>query len=248
VAHQEQVTSKDALVKRNAESRASKVSLSSAVSIVIVDRSRKIVAVVPVGSSGGAQLKGGGAGALSLSSDQIRQVQIVLKEKGFDVEVDGVLGPRTTRALTVFQRQQGFQVSGRIDNQTITALGLSNMTGAQGGAQGSATTGQGSAGSTQGGAQQTPAQQNQGANQPSTSGQTGSSQQAPTQQNQNAGQNAGKTGQPSTTGQSGSSQAPQQNQGQPSAQQGAKQPSTSGQAGSAQQQKPAQDQQQGGSK
>jgi hypothetical protein len=216
--------------------------------IVIVDRSRKIVAVVPVGSSGGAQLKGGGAGALSLSSDQIRQVQIVLKEKGFDVEVDGVLGPRTTRALTVFQRQQGFQVSGRIDNQTITALGLSNMTGAQGGAQGSATTGQGSAGSTQGGAQQTPAQQNQGANQPSTSGQTGSSQQAPTQQNQNAGQNAGKTGQPSTTGQSGSSQAPQQNQGQPSAQQGAKQPSTSGQAGSAQQQKPAQDQQQGGSK
>jgi hypothetical protein len=216
--------------------------------IVIVDRSRKIVAMVPVGSSGGAQLKGGGgAGALSLSPDQIRQVQIVLKERGFDVEVDGVLGPRTTRALTTFQRQQGFQVTGRIDNQTITALGLSNMTGAQGGAQGSAITGQGSAGSTQGGAQQTPAQQNQGANQPSTSGQTGSSQQAPAQQNQNAD----KAGQPSTTGQSGSSQAPQQNQGmsqEPSAQQGAKQPSTSGQAGSAQQQKPAQDQQQGGSK
>jgi hypothetical protein len=217
--------------------------------IVIVDRSRKVVAVVPVGSSGGAQLKGrGGAGALSLSSDQIRQVQIVLKEKGFDVEVDGVLGPRTTRALTTFQRQQGFQVTGRIDNQTVTALGLSNMTGAQGGA----TTGQGSsAGTTQGGSaqQQTPAQQNQGANQPSTSGQTGSSQQAPAQQNQNAG----KAGQPSTTGQSGSSQAPQQNQStsqQPSAQQGqgANQPSTSGQAGSAQQQKPAQDQQQGGSK
>jgi hypothetical protein len=215
--------------------------------IVIVDRSRKIVAVVPVDSSGGAHLRGGGGGsiALNLSSDQIRQVQTVLRERGFSVEVDGALGPRTMQAITAFQRQQGFQTSGRIDNQTITALGLSNMTGAQGGAQGSATTGQGSAGSTQGGAQQTPAQQNQGANQPSTSGQ-----QAPAQQNQNAGE----AGQPSTSGQSGSSQAPQRNQGMgqpPSAQQdqGANNPSTtSGQAGSSEQQKPAQSEQSGGSK
>jgi hypothetical protein len=206
--------------------------------IVIVDRSRKIVAVVPVGSSGGAQLKGGGgAGVLSLSPDQIRQVQIVLKERGFDVEIDGVLGPRTMRALTTFQRQQGFQVTGRIDNQTITALGLSNMTGAQ---QGGNTTGQtgGAATGGQGGAaqQQAPAQQNQGANQPSTSGQAGSAQQAPAQQNQGAGQ------QPSTSGQGAQQQAPaQQNQG-------ANQPSTSGQSGSTQQQTPAQDQQSGGSK
>jgi hypothetical protein len=191
--------------------------------IVVVDRSRKIVAVVPVGSSGGAQLK----------------------ERRFDVVVDGVLGTRTTRALTAFQRQQGFQVSGRIDTRTVTALGLSNMSGAQG-AQGGATTGQGSSGgSTQGGSaaqQQTPAQQNQGANQPSTSGQSGSSQQAPAQQNQYAGE----AGQSSTSGQGGSSQAPQQNKGmsqQPSAQQdqGANRPST--QADS-----PAQDQREGGSK
>ncbi len=221
--------------------------------IVIVERSRKIVAVVPVGSSGGAHLRGGGGGgasALNLSSDQIRQVQTVLTERGFAVVVDGRMGPRTVEAITAFQRQQGFQVSGRIDNQTVTALGLSNMSGAQGsntGAQGGATTGQGSGASTggQGGEaqQQAPAQQNQGANQPSTSGQTGSSQQAPAQQNQNAD----KGGQPSTSGQSGSSQAPQQNNKdmsqQPSQDQGANKPSTSGQAGS-----PAQDQQQGGSK
>jgi peptidoglycan hydrolase-like protein with peptidoglycan-binding domain len=219
--------------------------------IVVVDRSRKIVAVVPV-RSGGAHLRGGGGGgaaALNPSSDQIRQVQTVLKERGFDVVVDGRMGPRTVEAITAFQRQQGFQVSGRIDNQTISALGLSNMTDAQGGAQGSATTGQGGAGgTTQGGAaqQQAPAQQNQGANQPSTSGQSGASQQAPAQQNQGAGQQ-----QPSTTGQSGSSQTPQQGQGQqPSAQQtqGANQPSTSGQAGSTQQQAPAQGQQSGESK
>jgi hypothetical protein len=154
--------------------------------IIIVDRSRKIVAVVPVKSSG-AELRGGGAGELSLSADQIRQVQITLKERGFNVEVDGVMGRRTMEAITAFQRQQGFQVSGRIDNQTITALGLSNMTGAQGGP----TTGRGGAAAGQGGAsqQQVPAQQNQGANQPSTSGQGGASrQQAPAQQNQAAGQ------------------------------------------------------------
>jgi peptidoglycan hydrolase-like protein with peptidoglycan-binding domain len=212
--------------------------------IVIVDRSRKIVAVVPVGS-GGAQLRGGGGGgatALNLSSDQIRQVQTVLKERGFAVVVDGRMGSRTVQAITAFQRQQGFQTTGRIDNQTVTALGLSNMSGAQGSTgapQGGATTGQGSGASTgQGGAaqQQGPAQQNQGASQP--------------QQNQGANQpsTSGQANQPSTSGQSGSSQAPQQNKDmnqQPSAQQdqGANKPSTSGQADS-----PAQNQRQGGSK
>jgi peptidoglycan hydrolase-like protein with peptidoglycan-binding domain len=162
---------------------------------------------------------------LNLSSDQIREVQTVLKDRGFNVVVDGRMGPRTTEAITSFQRQQGFQVSGRIDNQTVSALGLSNKIDAESGA----TTGQGGAASGQGGAsQQAPAQQNQGANQPSTSGQGGTQQQAPAQQNQGANQ-------PSTSGQGGTQQqAPaQQNQG-------ANQPSTSGQGGRAQQQAPAQ--------
>ena len=67
--------------------------------IVIVDRSRKIVATVPVGSSGGAaQLGGPGGGArlgtgTNLSADEIRQVQIALREKGFyRGEPDGVPG------------------------------------------------------------------------------------------------------------------------------------------------------------
>jgi hypothetical protein len=203
--------------------------------IVIVDHSRKIVAVVPVGS-GGAQLRGGGGGggatALNLSSDQIRQVQTVLKERGFNVVIDGRMGSRTMEAITAFQRQQGFQVSGRIDNQTISALGLSNKIGAQGGA----TTGQGGGATGPGGAaqQQTPAQQNQGAGQPSTSGQSGATQQeVPAQQNQGANK-------PSTSGQGGGNQrAPaQQNQG-------ADKPSTSGQGGANQQQAPAQEKNRG---
>jgi peptidoglycan hydrolase-like protein with peptidoglycan-binding domain len=65
----------------------------------------------------------------------------VLKERGFNVVVDGRMGSRTMEAITAFQRQQGFQVSGRSDNQTISALELSNKIGAQD----SATTGQGGA-------------------------------------------------------------------------------------------------------
>jgi Protein of unknown function (DUF1236)/Putative peptidoglycan binding domain len=201
--------------------------------IVIVDHSRKIVAVVPVGS-GGASLGGRGSTASNLSSDEIREVQTVLKERGFDVVVDGAMGSRTMRAITAFQRKEGFKVSGRIDSQTITALGLSSKIGAEGGAQGAATTGQGGSASGQGGASQhqAPAQQNQGAK-PSTSGQSGASQ-APAQQNQGANkpatsgqapkQGAGEA-KPSTSGQSGASQAPAQHN------QGSKGSSTSGQSG-----------------
>jgi hypothetical protein len=165
--------------------------------VVIVDRSHKIVAVVPTGSSGGAQLHNNNRSAalstLNLTEEQIREVQIALKQKGFNIgRTDGRLGPRTTEALIAFQRQQGFEANGRPDSQTVTALGLSNMTGAQGGAQGagqSSTTGQVPAGHTsgQGGTsqQQAPAQQNEGPNQP--------------QQNEGANQ-------PSTTGQGSATQ------------------------------------------
>ena len=133
--------------------------------IIIVDRSRKIVATVPVGSGGAALPSRGGAASVAevnLTEEQIRRIQIVLNEKGFSIgRPDGRLGPRTIRALTAFQRRQGLEVSGRLDSQTVAALGVSNVSGARGGAQGagqSSTTGQGGAGS-----QQAPAQQNQGA-------------------------------------------------------------------------------------
>ena len=170
--------------------------------IIIVDHSRKIVAVVPVGS-GGASLRGGGATALNLSQDQIREIQVVLNERGFNVgRPDGHLGKRTIEGLTAFQRQQGFQATGHIDSQTVSALGLSNKMGAQGGT----TSGQGGAASSQG-----RAQENQGEkNQPSTSGQGGASQrQTPAQQNQDAnksstsGQSSSERGkEPSSSGQS----------------------------------------------
>jgi peptidoglycan hydrolase-like protein with peptidoglycan-binding domain len=195
--------------------------------IIIVDHSRKVVAVLPVGSSGAQLHNRGGASsasaALDLRPEQIREIQMVLKERGFAVEIDGRLGPRTRQALIAFQRKQGLTASGRIDNQTVTALGVSDKIGAQGGA----TTGQGSGAANQGKAAQQPAQQNQGAKQPSTSGQgNANAQQKPAQENK---------GQPSTSGQGGATK----NQAPAMKNQGASKPSTSGQSSGKAQEKPA---------
>jgi len=102
--------------------------------IVIVDSGHRIVATLPMGSSSAAAQVDDNRGAqaandadLNLTSDEIRQMQIVLREKGFDVgEPDGVFGPRTREALILFQRRSGLQATGRIDVRTTTALGVRN--------------------------------------------------------------------------------------------------------------------------
>ena len=63
--------------------------------------------------------------AATPSSDEVRQVQQHLKDKGVDVgAVDGVMGPKTRAALKSFQQQQGLTASGEIDSSTLTALGV----------------------------------------------------------------------------------------------------------------------------
>lgn len=123
--------------------------------IVIVDRDYRIISVVAVGSGSGAHLDGrsDAAGVISLSSDEIRQVQIVLRQRGFDIEPDGVLGPRTRQAIVEFQRQQGLQATGEIDQRTSVALGIGNLGPDQ-------TTGQGSKHSPATQAPQNPARSN----------------------------------------------------------------------------------------
>jgi peptidoglycan hydrolase-like protein with peptidoglycan-binding domain len=85
--------------------------------IIIVDHSRRIVAVVPVGSS-----------TVGLGDDDvdIRAVQEVLIERGFfHGRVDGVIGRDTIDALIRFQRREGIAVTGHIDVRTTKALGIS---------------------------------------------------------------------------------------------------------------------------
>jgi Putative peptidoglycan binding domain len=59
-----------------------------------------------------------------LTREAIRTVQQALQKKGFDPgTIDGNLGRRTEQAVRKFQDTYGINASGRIDNQTLYALG-----------------------------------------------------------------------------------------------------------------------------
>ncbi|MBX9775422.1 MAG: peptidoglycan-binding protein [Xanthobacteraceae bacterium] len=214
--------------------------------IVIIDNRRRIVEVIPVESAGGSgpAIRGSRTDVvIDLSRDEIIAVQRVLVQRGFSVEVDGRLGPRTRQALMQFQRQEGLQVTGRVDSRTVTSLGVSVRSVQGGDGQQPSTTGQGGAskgGSGQGssgqgsGASEQPSQPSQGAGQPqrSPSGQQGDRSGAPQQGNQSGGgqQGAQQQGNPSqspspTTGQGGgSNQNAPANQGLGAGQGGASNP------------------------
>jgi Putative peptidoglycan binding domain/Protein of unknown function (DUF1236) len=105
--------------------------------LVIVDQGRRIVAMLPIGSSSAQASErsrfSSESGAMNLSQEEIRELQISLNEKGFNVgEPDGRLGPRTNRALMEFQQRQGLQATGRIDQRTVQSLGI-NVREQQGG-------------------------------------------------------------------------------------------------------------------
>jgi hypothetical protein len=98
--------------------------------IVIVDHSPRIVAIVAAGPRTAGYEPRRNAGAMHMSVAEIRQLQIALNAKGFNVGApDGVFGIRSREALIAFQKQQGLQANGEIDQQTMTALGVNAITG-----------------------------------------------------------------------------------------------------------------------
>ena len=65
-----------------------------------------------------------------LSSDGIRRVQTLLRQKGFESgKVDGVPGPITKAAVGAFQAKFGMKVSGEMDNQFLLGLGAVDLAG-----------------------------------------------------------------------------------------------------------------------
>src|SRR6185437_4253748 len=73
--------------------------------IVIVDHSRRIVAVIPAGSE---RASSEATTVVDLSPAEIREVQTVLIEKGYlHGHADGEWGSRTRDALISFQRKEG---------------------------------------------------------------------------------------------------------------------------------------------
>jgi hypothetical protein len=60
---------------------------------------------------------------ISTGVADIRKVQEALKQQGFNIgDVDGKLGRHTKDALIAFQKQHGFQTTGKLDRQTLQAL------------------------------------------------------------------------------------------------------------------------------
>jgi hypothetical protein len=191
--------------------------------IVIIDHSRRIVATVPVGSSS-TSIETRTSSAKSGGFD-IRRVQEILIEKGFyHGRVDGEFGADTKQALILFQRREGMEANGRIDERTSAALGVSGRT-------------EGRAGQTeekgpsneddqkQGQAEPKGQSKDRQGNQPSTSGQAGGSSKSPEDHSSN-GQNddaksnnardkdkSGQNDRSSTSGQAG--RTPSAGEGQP---------------------------------
>ncbi|MBF0304115.1 MAG: peptidoglycan-binding protein [Alphaproteobacteria bacterium] len=63
-----------------------------------------------------------GAGP-AVAPDLIRSVQTQLQQQGYQVgQVDGIYGPQTQAALRQYQQDQGYEASGRLDQQTVLAL------------------------------------------------------------------------------------------------------------------------------
>jgi hypothetical protein len=87
-----------------------------------------------------------------LNKQQVRHIQQTLNEQGFDAgHVDGHWGADTAKAVKNYQQRNQMHANGKLDQQTLQALGV-NMTAQQNGRQNgvspqqptSATTGQGS--------------------------------------------------------------------------------------------------------
>lgn len=80
---------------------------------------------------GQAQDLGNGGSAPSLSD--VKQVQQKLNDQGFNAgPVDGKFGPKTQDALRQFQQKQGIQPTGKMDSQTMAAMGVQGQRSGQG--------------------------------------------------------------------------------------------------------------------
>src|SRR6185503_3365693 len=65
------------------------------------------------------------ASTTRMSKDKVKAVQAALKNKGMDPgPEDGVLGPKTQQALREFQKSNNLSATGRLDDKTVSALGV----------------------------------------------------------------------------------------------------------------------------
>ena len=109
--------------------------------IVILTPQRRVLEVVPL--NGSARVGAASSGGVELSSAEVREVQQVLVDRGYDIQVDGKWGPATRHALITFQRREGLPATGVITTQTVATLGLRGKIDESHIQGGASTTGQG---------------------------------------------------------------------------------------------------------
>ncbi|MGK7868750.1 peptidoglycan-binding domain-containing protein [Falsiroseomonas sp. E2-1-a20] len=88
------------------------------------DPQARIPGVTNSGSTTATGAAAGGGGSYGASTT--RQAQSALNSRGYDVgQVDGVMGPRTSRAVREFQQSNNLPATGRLDRETLSALNVS---------------------------------------------------------------------------------------------------------------------------
>jgi peptidoglycan hydrolase-like protein with peptidoglycan-binding domain len=99
--------------------------------LVLIGVSALALALTPLamaqqgGSAPAALPSDRGNAAITLTPDQIRQLQQALNDHGFDAgEVDGVFSARTSAALKQFQSKAGLPPTGVVDEQLLALVGL----------------------------------------------------------------------------------------------------------------------------
>jgi len=68
-----------------------------------------------------------GSAKMSDQSSRVRRAQEALKSEEHDPgPIDGVMGPKTQEALRQYQKQENFKQTGRLDQDTMSKLGVSS--------------------------------------------------------------------------------------------------------------------------
>ncbi len=71
---------------------------------------------------GGAAVSVGSVSIRVGADDAVGEAQMMLKQLGYDVEVDGLLGPKTTAAIKSVQAKCGLQTDGKLSGETINCI------------------------------------------------------------------------------------------------------------------------------
>jgi Putative peptidoglycan binding domain len=75
------------------------------------------------GDWGQTSQNGWSHGSRHVSRNEVRQIQQRLQAEGlYRGRIDGINGPETGQALSQFQQNNGLQVTGRLDRQTMSSL------------------------------------------------------------------------------------------------------------------------------